>query len=158
MNFRQGYEKGDVSIQRFAHRFTANSWSIFESMGKSVKLTTNSFLFYPDDRGFYYMKLREGEEVSLNDVAQIHEFISEKCDGLQKPVLIELGYGSSLAEGVYEHMAHNENRFSKADAILISTFAHKIATTFYLRHFKPQRPTRVFNDVFDALAWLEKQK
>jgi hypothetical protein len=127
-------------------------------MGRLPKLSTNSFRFSPDDRGFYYMKLNEGEEVSLDDISKIYTFISEKCKGERKPVLIELGYGSSLAEGVYEYMADNDNRFSTADAILISTFAHKIATTFYLRHFKPQRPTRVFSDVFDALAWIEKQK
>jgi len=104
------------------------------------------------------MKLKEGEQVSVEDVTQIVEFIKGKNGGERRPVLIELGYGSSLSEGVYEFMAHNENRFSTADAILISTFAHKIATTFYLRHYKPQRATRVFNDVFDALAWIEKQQ
>lgn len=127
-------------------------------MAKIEKLHTSSFVFYPDDRGFYYMKLKEGEQVSVNDITQILGFIREKKNGERRPVLIELGYGSTLAEGVYEFMAHNENRFSTADAILISTFAHKIATTFYLRHFKPQRATRVFNDVFDALAWMEKNK
>ncbi len=104
------------------------------------------------------MKLNEGEQVTLDDISQVHSYIKEKNQGELRPVLIELGYGSSLAEGVYEYMAYNDQRFSKADAILISTFAHKIATTFYLRHFKPQRPTRVFNDVFEALAWMEKQQ
>ncbi|HKK38130.1 MAG TPA: hypothetical protein VJ949_01800 [Cryomorphaceae bacterium] len=127
-------------------------------MAKIEKLHTPSFTFYPDTRGFYYLKLKEGEQVSIEDISQILRFIKEKNRGERLPVLIELGYGSSLAEGVYEFMAHNENRFSTADAILISTFAHKIAATFYLRHYKPQRPTRVFNDVFDALAWMEKQK
>lgn len=127
-------------------------------MAKIEKLLTSSFTFYPDERGFYYMKLKEGEQVSLKDISQVQQFIKDKSDGERRPVLIELGYGSSMAEGVYEFMAHNENRFSTADAILISTFAHKISTTFYLRHFKPQRATRVFNDVFDALAWMEKQK
>jgi hypothetical protein len=127
-------------------------------MAKIDKLHTPSFIFYPDSRGFYYLKLKEGEQVSLDDIKQIRQYITERNDSERRPVLIELGYGSSIAEGVYEYMAHNENRFSKADAILISTFAHKIATTFYLRHYKPQRATRVFNDVFDALAWMEKQK
>jgi hypothetical protein len=126
-------------------------------MPRIEKLHTPSFVFYPDDRGFYYMKLNEGEQVSLDDISQVRQFIKDKNNSEMRPVLIELGYGSTLAEGVYEYMALNENRFSKADALLISTFAHKIATTFYLRHFKPQRPTRVFNDVFDALAWLKKQ-
>jgi hypothetical protein len=127
-------------------------------MARIEKLHTPSFTFHPDSRGFYYMKLKEGEQVSLEDISQILQFIKDKSKSERRPVLIELGYGSSMAEGVYEYMAHNENRFSTADAILISTFAHKIATTFYLRHFKPQRATRVFNDVFDALAWMEKQK
>lgn len=127
-------------------------------MAKSEKLHTTSFTFHADERGFYYMKLKEGEQVSLQDISQIQQFIKDKSAGERRPVLIELGYGSSMAEGVYEFMANNENRFSTADAILISTFAHKISTTFYLRHFKPQRATRVFNDVFDALAWIEKQQ
>ncbi|MFT5596516.1 MAG: hypothetical protein ACI8QH_001314 [Flammeovirgaceae bacterium] len=127
-------------------------------MARIEKLHTSSFTFHPDSRGFYYMKLKEGEQVSLEDITQVLQFIKDKNESERRPVLIELGYGSSMAEGVYEYMAHNENRFSTADAILISTFAHKIATTFYLRHFKPQRATRVFNDVFDALAWMEKQK
>jgi hypothetical protein len=127
-------------------------------MARIEKLHTPSFTFHPDSRGFYYMKLKEGEQVSLEDISQILQFIKDKSESERRPVLIELGYGSSMAEGVYEFMAHNEHRFSTADAILISTFAHKIATTFYLRHFKPQRATRVFNDVFDALAWMEKQK
>jgi len=126
-------------------------------MPKIEKLHTASFIFYPDDRGFYYMKLKEGEQVSIEDITQILRFIKDKNQGERRPVLIELGYGSSIVEGVYEFMAHNENRFSTADAILISTFAHKISTTFYLRHFKPQRATKVFNDVFDALDWMEKQ-
>ena len=103
------------------------------------------------------MKLNEGEEVTLDDISQIRKFITDKNEGQRRPVLIELGYGSTIADGVYEYMALNENRFSNADALLISTFAHKISTTFYLRHFKPQRPTRVFQDVFDALNWMEKQ-
>lgn len=127
-------------------------------MAKIEKLNTPSFTFHSDQRGFYYMKLKEGEQVSLEDISQIILFIKDKNEGVRQPVLIELGYGSSLTEGVYEFMAHNTSRFSTADAILISTFAHKIATTFYLRHYKPQRTTRVFNDVFDALAWMEKQQ
>jgi len=127
-------------------------------MAKIEKLQTTSFTFHPDSRGFYYMKLKEGEQVSIEDISQIRQFIKDRNAGERRPVLIELGYGSSMAEGVYEYMAHNENRFSTADAILISTFAHKIATTFYLRHYKPQRATRVFNDVFEALSWMEKQK
>lgn len=127
-------------------------------MAKIEKLHTTTFTFYLDGRGFYYLKLKDGEEVSIADIAQVAPFIKQKCNGERRPILIELAYGSSMAEGVYEFMAHNENRFSTADAILISTFAHKIAATFYLRHFKPQRATRVFNDVFDALEWMEKQK
>ncbi|MEM9051006.1 MAG: hypothetical protein AAGC47_03040 [Bacteroidota bacterium] len=103
------------------------------------------------------MKLNEGEEVTLDDISEIRRYITETNKGQRRPVLIELGYGSTIADGVYEYMALNENRFSIADALLISTFAHKISAMFYLRYFKPQSPTRVFHDIFDALKWMEKQ-
>ena len=126
-------------------------------MARPKKLVSNNFRFYLDDRQFYYLKLFDGEEFDLKNLEMVREFIQTEHGGKKRPFLVELAYGSSVSEGVQEYMAYSEERFSTADAMLISTFAHKLMVKFYLRHFKPLRPTRAFQDVFDAFDWIEKE-
>lgn len=121
------------------------------------RLKDTNFDFHLDERGFYYLRLKEGEEINMKDIERIMIFISENHDSLRKPFLIEFGYGSTISEGIQEHLTTSVNRFSTADAILISTFAHQLIAKFYMRHYKPTKPTKVFNDFSNALAWIEKQ-
>jgi len=88
---------------------------------------------------------------------RLNDWVTASLKGEQKPMLIELAYGSTISAGVQSFLAENEHRYSTADAILINTFAHKLMATFYLRHYKPRLPTRVFSDVFQALDWIELQ-
>lgn len=117
----------------------------------------SAYEFYPDDRGFYYLRLRDGEEFGLAHVLEIHNHIEENLNKQALPFLIELGYGSTIGDDVQEHLVKTENRFSTADAILISTFAHKLITKFYQRQYKPTKPTKVFHDIFDALEWIDRR-
>ena len=129
---------------------------IFDIMNKQ-KLQDTNFEFNFDERGFYYLRLKDGEEFNLKDISQIHAFILSNFDSMRKPFLVEFGFGSTISDGVQEHLTTSANRFSTADAILISTFAHQLIAQFYIRHYKPTKPTKVFNDIFEALEWIEKQ-
>lgn len=126
-------------------------------MGRTNKFQGRSFEFSEDARGFYYLRMAEGEDLLEEDVVDLNDWIQANCLGARKPLLFELAYGTTLSPGVQAYFSENRDRFSTADAILISTFAHKLMATFYLRYYKPQLPTRVFNDVFEALDWIEKQ-
>ncbi|NEN22929.1 hypothetical protein G3O08_05380 [Cryomorpha ignava] len=130
--------------------------SIFDRM-KKQRLTDTNFEFHLDDRGFYYLRLKEGEEFNMKDIKNINLFILENRDSFQKPFLIEFGYGSTISDGVQEHLTNSANRFSTADAILISTYAHQLIAKFYIRHYKPTKPTKIFESIFEALEWIEKQ-
>lgn len=127
-------------------------------MPRKSKYTCGSFEFFEDDRGFYYLRTTEGEDIKAEDVVGVNDWIAAHTEGERKPLLIELAYGSTIAHDVQSFLAKGENRFSTADAILISTFAHKLSATFYLRHYKPKLPTRIFSDVFAALDWLDAQR
>jgi len=126
-------------------------------MDKPKKYQGRSFEFYEDARGFYYLRLKEGEDLVDEDVVELHDWITMQGSRERKPLLIELAFGSTISPGVQAFFSENNQRYSTADAILISTFAHKLMATFYLRHYKPVIPTRVFQDVFDALDWLGSQ-
>lgn len=122
------------------------------------RLKDNNFEFYLDDRRFYYLRLKEGEEFNVTDIKNINVFILDNFEALRKPFLIEFGYGSTISEGVQEYLINSVNRFSSADAILISTYAHQLIAKFYIRHYKPTKPTKIFDNIFEALEWIEKQK
>ena len=122
------------------------------------KLIGSTYEFYLDNRGFYYLRLRDGEEFGMVHVSEIHTHIEENFNQKALPFLIELGYGSTIGDDVQEHLVNTNNRFSTADAILISTFAHKLITKFYQRQYKPTKPTKVFHDIFDALEWIAEQR
>lgn len=127
-------------------------------MARPKKYQSSSFEFYEDTRGFYYLRTYEGEEVEATHMEGLTEWIEKETRAVKQPLLMELSYGSTIADGVQAFIAGHSERFSTADAILISTFAHKLMATFYLRHYKPKLPTRVFNDVFQALDWIDRQK
>ncbi len=127
-------------------------------MPRPKKFRNGAIEFCEDDRGFYYLRIFEGEDVSEEDLSSLMTWVQSETSAASKPMLIELSYGSTISPSVQKHFASDVERFSSADAILISTFAHKLMATFYLRHYKPLRPTRVFNDVFDALEWIEEMR
>lgn len=122
------------------------------------KLEHGHFEFYREDRGFYYLRLKEGEEFNVTDIKNINAFISDNYDGLREPFLIEFGYGSTICEGVQEHLINSVSRFSTADAILISTYAHQLISNFFIRQYKPIKPTEIFESKTEALEWIENQR
>jgi hypothetical protein len=45
--------------------------------------------------------------------------------------------------------------YSKADAFIINSVAMRFIANFYLNMNKPERPTRMFTEEKDAIAWLK---
>lgn len=48
----------------------------------------------------------------------------------------------------------SENKYTIADALVISSHAHKMVTDFYLKKNKPIKPTKVFTNRDEAIKWL----
>ncbi len=117
-------------------------------------LRDESFELSRDERGFYHLRIIAGEEINVDHIKKIESFISTEFNAECAPLLIELEYGSTFSEGVQEHLKDSPSRHSTADAILISTYAHEIVAQFYLKYFKPSKPTKVFSDKEKAIQWL----
>ena len=62
----------------------------------------------------------------------------------------------SVTKEAREH-GHSEeaHKYVKASAIVLSTMAHRILGNFYIKIQRPARPTKMFNNVENALTWLE---
>ncbi len=123
-------------------------------MGYPKKIKGGGYEFSRDDRGFYYLNLLSGPNFTVRDVVEIEKYMDAFHQNEPLPFLIELGYGTILSEKVQAIFAYGSHRRSVADAILISTPAHRTTANHYIRQFRPKTPTRVFSDVFDALEWI----
>lgn len=118
-------------------------------------LKENSFDFFLDKRGFYFLYIREGEDYTLDDFKKVVNYIQNSCNGVRAPFLVKFGYGCTFGDGVMELLTTSPSRFSTADALVINTYAHKLTAKFYLKHYDPSTPTDVFDTQDKALDWLQ---
>lgn len=73
------------------------------------------------------------------------------------PVLVVYGKYNTFEQGVREYIASDEvSGVSKADALVIEGLGLRVLGNAYLKINKPARPSRLFNEVQEALKWLEQ--
>lgn len=104
---------------------------------------------------YYRVKVHE-EDFSVEDLKKL--VLAEKeLSGQQMPVLVLCNENASTNVDLLREVSKNQNNpFSVADAFVISSTAQRIMANFYLKIYKPERPTKFFNNADDALFWLKQ--
>ena len=107
--------------------------------------------------GIIQLDMREIErEVSLEDVKAITSALKKLGNGKRFPVLILVKRFNPISKEASEYSASEEaGIYTIADAIVISNFAIRIASNFYIKMFKPVRPTKMFGSEEKAVEWLK---
>ena len=113
----------------------------------SVKLIDNSY---------YEVRVFENQEFTVDDLKNLVA-AQEKNIGLVLPVL-DFCENNAMADVLLlSKLSKNENNpYSKADAFVLNSIAQKILANFYVKINKPERPTKFFNNLDEALIWLKK--
>ena len=108
------------------------------------------------DDGLFQIQMKEIErEVELQDVKEMTETVGRMGNGKIYPVLILIKRFNPITKEASEYAASEAAAiYTIADAIVISNFAIRIATNFYIKIFKPRRPTKMFNSEERAVEWL----
>ena len=100
---------------------------------------------YPDHFDF---TIKESIE-SVNAIGKL-------TNGIQHPILKIPGKYTSVDHDTRDHVAKGDGaRFSIAEAFIIESLAHKLLASFYIKIYKPQKPTQFFNNVKNAEKWLK---
>jgi hypothetical protein len=114
-----------------------------------------------DDLGYSIFKLngniiqivfKAGFYCELNDAVELIEKIKELSDGEKLCLLVIYADDNLFSKETRAFIA--KHKYTKADALVGSSLAIKIAGNFYLKMNKPVRPTKLFNDVESAVEWL----
>ena len=107
--------------------------------------------------GIFHMEMKEIErDVTLDDVKEMTETLRRIGNGKVYPVLVTLKRYNPITKEASEYAASEEaGKYTSADAIVIQNFAMRIASNFYIKIFKPIRPTKMFSSEDKAIEWLK---
>ncbi len=108
------------------------------------------------DNSYYEVRVFENQEFTVDDLKNLVA-AQKKNIGLVLPVLVFCENNATADVLLLSKLSKNENNpYSKADAFVLNSIAQKILANFYVKINKPERPTKFFNNLDEALIWLKK--
>ena len=115
---------------------------------------TFTLKLHPD--GYYELCIFDNYEIQIKDVLEIID-TQKQLGGKKIPNLISGGKYSITNLETLKFVSKNENMpYSLASAFITSSISQKLLGNFYLKTFKPERPTKIFNSKEEALIWLKQ--
>jgi hypothetical protein len=94
-------------------------------------------------------------EYTMKETVELEEAVSKITGGVIHKSLRIAGKFTNVNTEVMQYLSRGRGTlFTLADSFVIHSLAQKILANFYLRINKPVLPTRVFNKVNEADAWL----
>lgn len=105
--------------------------------------------------GIVHYRMKANCLILLPDILQHYEIFKKKYEGQKFLNLYEFEENAEVDDNVRKWASDpSGNNFTIADAFVIQSMAQKMIGNFYLTFHKPVKPTKLFNNVEDALKWL----
>ena len=125
----------------------------------TIQLESKKFKTYTvslRDDGLIQIEIYPEAEVDLDEVIEGTDYIMSVVKEDKFPVLFIANEFSVPSKESRDYLAKKESLpYSLADAYLIHSFPQKLVGNFYLKVNKPGRPTKIFTDKDEAIAWLK---
>jgi len=119
-------------------------------------IAENKFTLSYNEEGYYELFIKDNVEIFIDDI-QLIVNAQKQLNGSKSPTLISGGQYSTTNTETLKYISVNENMpFSKCAAFIVSSISQKLLGNFYLKIYKPQRPTRFFNNKNEAISWLKQ--
>ncbi|MDF2449326.1 MAG: hypothetical protein K0R26_1830 [Bacteroidota bacterium] len=119
-----------------------------------TSISNKKFTLLLHEKGYYELTINEWVEI---DIADIKEIVSAQrmVSGKVLPVMVIGGQFSSTNIETLKYLAKNSNMpFSKASAFILKSTPQRLFGDFYLKFYKPERPTRFFKNREEAEKWV----
>lgn len=114
-------------------------------------------LFYFPELKYLHLILKKNVVYSLENVEADFETIHELKKEEQLFVLIDMSEASfeHIPKEVMHYMANSSYRkYQKKIALITPGLGTKLFGNFYINVFKPEKSTRVFNNLSDVFKWF----
>ena len=108
------------------------------------------------DDGILEVFVSGDEEMTVEGLIESNSMASQMMNYKRTPVLITFDRFALPSLEVRQYWAKAEVApFTKAEAFLVNYLGHKLMVDFYHKVNKPKRPTKIFTDKCEAIAWLK---
>lgn len=108
---------------------------------------------------YLYIKYKSNSIVDLPEAKIQSKHIIDLCQGKEMPFLIDFLDVSARIDDESRHFFANDGphiHLRKAQAIVVNNMQSKLLVNFYIKHHKPKNPTKLFDNLKDALAWIKQ--
>ncbi len=107
------------------------------------------------DDGIIQFFHKDTFQFTMSEIKEMEEVVLKITKGVTHKSLMVAGDFTNVDLEVMKHLSSSENTLvSLADAFVLNSFAQKLLANFYLKINKPVLPTKIFNKVDEAEAWL----
>ena len=108
---------------------------------------------------YLYIKYNNNSVVDLPEAKIQSEIILDLCKGKEMPFLIDfLDVSTRIDDEARRFFAKDgpHIHLRKAQAIVVNNMQIKLLVNFYIKHHKPKNPTKLFENLEDALDWIKQ--
>jgi len=101
------------------------------------------------------IELFDKQVIGEHESRKINNSIGSLTEGRRARILLVPQPNTSFDHGAREFSSSDEGlQFTIADAMVVTSLAHKILVSFYLKINKPKKPSKAFETEQDAIKWL----
>ncbi len=109
--------------------------------------------------GIMHVLFKKDCFVEIDDVKEVVDWVGTLGSDRKYVNLMEAEPNSEVdAEVRAFASSNNQNQYTIADGMVMTSQAHRILSNFYLKFNKPVKPTKVFTNKEKAIQWLLQQK
>ncbi len=123
--------------------------SIKESEFFIFRLYTNDIL---------HVTVKSGVKISKKELEEGYQFVEENGGGKFYNIFEFQPFAEIDPEVRLWAASPENNENSIADALVVTTLSLKMIADFYINNYNPVVPTKIFNNVYDAIIWIESLK
>ena len=106
--------------------------------------------------GLAWVKIRNDDEVDVEQVKQIVGALRELGEGKKFPMLVTSSkHTVPTAEARAYVASAGSNPYASAEAYVLQSFSQKLVGNVYMKLNKPVRPTWMFTSETKAVEWLK---
>ena len=123
-----------------------------------MKFRENEYTTMFVENGILHFYYKEVDVIDLN-VAKI--CVSERLEFSENneyPCLVDSAKTHNITKEARDYFAKEGNELITANAILVRSSVFKMIVNFFIQINKPDKPTKMFTNKDQALAWLEQFK
>jgi hypothetical protein len=105
--------------------------------------------------GIVHYLIKANVLLSLSDIQEHYQYFEKNYKGQTFLNVYEFESNAEIDNDIRKWGSDpTGNTFTIADAIIMKSMPQKIIGNFYLTFHKPIKPTKLFNNVEDAIKWL----